>query len=156
VLARPATANPIVAGEEIEDGGDVTWVTSPHDRRVVVGTSRTAGPAAVNKALSAAKAASGDWDRRGGEARAAILEHGADLFEADRAGLMSLMVREAGKTLPNAQGDVREAVDHLRYSAAEARRQFTEPRLLKGPTGEQNELALHGRGVFACISPWNF
>ncbi len=156
VLARPATANPVVAGEEIEDGGDVSWVTSPHDRRIVVGTCRTASPEAVDKALTTAKAASEEWDRLGGEARATILDRAADLFETDRAGLMALMVREAGKTLPNAQGDLREAVDHLRYSAAEARRQFAEPRLLKSATGEQNELSLHGRGVFACISPWNF
>jgi RHH-type transcriptional regulator, proline utilization regulon repressor / proline dehydrogenase / delta 1-pyrroline-5-carboxylate dehydrogenase len=155
-LASPTAADPIVAGEEIEEGGEVSWVTSPHDRRVVVGTCRSAGPVAVDKALTAAKAASGDWDRLGGTARAAILDHAADLFEGDRAGLMALMVRETGKTVQNAQGDVREAVDHLRYSAAEARRQFAEPLALKGPTGEQNELSLHGRGVFACISPWNF
>ena len=92
----------------------------------------------------------------GGEARAAILDRAADLFEADRAALMGLMVREAGKTLANAQGDLREAVDHLRYAAAEARRSFAAPLELKGPTGERNELSLHGRGVFACISPWNF
>jgi RHH-type proline utilization regulon transcriptional repressor/proline dehydrogenase/delta 1-pyrroline-5-carboxylate dehydrogenase len=85
-----------------------------------------------------------------------MLDRAADLFEADRAGLMALMVREAGKTLANAQGDLREAVDHLRYSAAEARRQFASARELKGPTGERNELSLHGRGVFASISPWNF
>jgi RHH-type proline utilization regulon transcriptional repressor/proline dehydrogenase/delta 1-pyrroline-5-carboxylate dehydrogenase len=66
------------------------------------------------------------------------------------------MVREAGKTLLNAQGELREAVDHLRYAASEARRQFALPLTLKGPTGERNELSLHGRGVFACISPWNF
>jgi RHH-type proline utilization regulon transcriptional repressor/proline dehydrogenase/delta 1-pyrroline-5-carboxylate dehydrogenase len=47
-------------------------------------------------------------------------------------------------------------VDHLRYAASEARRSFVEPAVLKGPTGERNELSLHGRGVFACISPWNF
>ena len=85
-----------------------------------------------------------------------MLERAADLFEADRPAMMALMVREAGKTLANAQSDLREAVDHLRYAAAEARRQFGVPRLLKGPTGEENELSLHGRGVFACISPWNF
>jgi RHH-type proline utilization regulon transcriptional repressor/proline dehydrogenase/delta 1-pyrroline-5-carboxylate dehydrogenase len=92
----------------------------------------------------------------GGEARAEILDRAADLFEEDRASLMALMVREAGKTLVNAQSDLREAVDHLRYSAAEARRSFAAPVELKGPTGERNELSLHGRGVFACISPWNF
>jgi len=85
-----------------------------------------------------------------------MLDRAADLFEDDRAGLMALMVREAGKTLANAQSDLREAVDHLRYSAAQARLKFSGPRLLKGPTGEDNELSLHGRGVFAAISPWNF
>jgi len=155
-LAKPATTNPIVSGKEVEEGGDVAWITSPHDRRVVVGTCRSASPEAIDKALDAAKAACGDWDRLGGVARAAMLDRAADLFEADHALLMALMVREAGKTLGNAQSDLREAVDHLRYSAAEARRQFAEPRVLKGPTGERNELSLHGRGVFACISPWNF
>ena len=61
---------------------------------------------------------------------------------------MALLVREGGKTIGNAQSDLREAVDHLRYAAAEARRQFAAPRVLKGPTGELNELSLHGRGVF--------
>ena len=85
-----------------------------------------------------------------------MLERAADLFEADRPALMALLVREAGKTLANAQADLREAVDHLRYAAAQARLKFATPRLLKGPTGEENALSLHGRGVFAAISPWNF
>src|SRR6185312_13117812 len=155
-LADPATANPIVSGREVEEGGEVGWITSPHDRRVVVGVCRSASPEAIDNALGAAKTASEDWDRFGGEARAALLDRAADLFEADRAGMMALLVREAGKTLGNAQSDLREAVDHLRYAAAEARRKFAGPRLLKGPTGEENALSLHGRGVFACISPWNF
>jgi RHH-type proline utilization regulon transcriptional repressor/proline dehydrogenase/delta 1-pyrroline-5-carboxylate dehydrogenase len=69
---------------------------------------------------------------------------------------MAVMVREAGKTLENALGDVREAVDFLRYCAAEARRLFSGPVALRGPTGETNTLELRGRGPFACISPWNF
>jgi RHH-type proline utilization regulon transcriptional repressor/proline dehydrogenase/delta 1-pyrroline-5-carboxylate dehydrogenase len=121
-----------------------------------VGTCRFADAVAVERALDAAKRAAPDWDGLGGVRRAEILERAADLFEADRAGLMALLAREAGKTLANAQGDIREAVDHLRYAAAEVRRQFAGPTLLKGPTGEKNELVLHGRGVFACISPWNF
>jgi RHH-type transcriptional regulator, proline utilization regulon repressor / proline dehydrogenase / delta 1-pyrroline-5-carboxylate dehydrogenase len=154
-LATPAEAGPIVAGEDLE-GVETVDITSPHDRRVVVGTCRAADPPAIDRALNAAKSASQDWDRKGGEARAAILDRAADLFEADRATLMGLMVREAGKTITNAQGDLREAVDHLRYAAAEARRSFAAPLELKGPTGERNELSLHGCGVFACISPWNF
>ena len=69
---------------------------------------------------------------------------------------MAICVREAGRTLPDAVSEVREAVDYLRYYALLAREQFGEPRRLPGPTGESNELWLEGRGVFACISPWNF
>ena len=155
-LAHPAAANPIVSGREIEAGGEVSWITSPHDRRVVVGVCRSADSAAIDRALEATRGASADWDLWGGEARAVILERAADLFEAERVGLMALLVREGGKTIGNAQSDLREAVDHLRYAAAEARRQFAAPRVLKGPTGELNELSLHGRGVFSAISPWNF
>jgi RHH-type transcriptional regulator, proline utilization regulon repressor / proline dehydrogenase / delta 1-pyrroline-5-carboxylate dehydrogenase len=155
-LGQPASANPIVAGKEVEEGGETSWVTSPHDRQVVVGVCRSASSEAIDQALEAASGAADDFDRLGGEARASMLERAADLFEADRAGLMALMVREAGKTIANAQSDLREAVDHLRYAADEGRRQFAAPRLLKGPTGEENALSLHGRGVFACISPWNF
>jgi RHH-type transcriptional regulator, proline utilization regulon repressor / proline dehydrogenase / delta 1-pyrroline-5-carboxylate dehydrogenase len=61
-----------------------------------------------------------------------------------------------GKTLPDAILEVREAVDFLRFYAAEARRKFSAPLPLPGPTGEVNELRLHGRGVWTCISPWNF
>ncbi len=154
-LATPAEAAPIVSGEELE-GAESVEISSPHDRRVIVGTCRHADAPAIDRALAAAKAASHEWDGKGGEARAAILDRAADLFEADRAALMGLMVREAGKTLANAQGDLREAVDHLRYAAAKARRSFSAPLELKGATGESNELSLHGRGVFACISPWNF
>ncbi len=154
-LAAPAAAGPIVAGEELQSG-EAVEITSPHDRSVVVGICRFADADAIDAALTAAKGAAGAWDEIGGAKRAEILDRAADLFEADRAALMGLMVREAGKTLANAQSDLREAVDHLRYSAAEVRRQFAGPLLLPGPTGEKNELSLHGRGVFAAISPWNF
>jgi RHH-type transcriptional regulator, proline utilization regulon repressor / proline dehydrogenase / delta 1-pyrroline-5-carboxylate dehydrogenase len=153
-LTNPASANPIVAGKELE--GEITSITSPHDGQVVLGVCRSASSEAIDMALDAASAACDDWDRVGGEARAGMLERAADLFEADRAGLMAFLVREAGKTLANAQSDLRETIDHLRFSAAEARRNFTQTRRLKGPTGEENEISLHGRGVFACISPWNF
>ncbi len=154
-LAVSINAGPIVAGKEVGSGEEVT-ITSPQDRRVVAGTCRLADAGTIDAALAAATAAADAWDSRGGEARAAILDRAADLFEADRPALMGLLVREAGKTLPAAQNELREAVDHLSYAAAEARNSFAEPTTLKGPTGERNELSLHGRGVFACISPWNF
>ena len=78
------------------------------------------------------------------------------LFEENRPLLMGLLVREAGRTVPNALTEVREAVDFLRYYAKEARAHFSGARTLPGPVGEQNELKLYGRGVFMCIAPWNF
>ncbi len=155
-LGHPAEASPIVTGEGRESDGEVTWITSPHDRRVVVGVCRSSTPEAIDTALDAARAACNDWDRLGGDARASLLDRAADLFEADRAGLMALLVREGGKTLQDAQGDLREAVDNLRYAAAQAQQGFSKPQVLKGVTGEENVLSLHGRGVFAAISPWNF
>ena len=154
-LAEPAKAAPIVGGDTLRDGVAIE-IRSPHDCRVIVGTCHMSDTGVVDRALTAAAASCAYWDRRGGAARAAILERAADLFEADRSRLMALLVREAGKTLGNAQGELREAVDFLRYYALEARRNFGEPRRLQGVTGETNELTLHGCGVFACISPWNF
>ena len=88
--------------------------------------------------------------------RAAVLDRAADLLEQRRAVFMALCVREAGKTLPDALGEVREAVDFCRYYAQLARQYFAMPQRLPGPTGESNDLYLQGRGVFAAISPWNF
>ena len=130
-------------------------VTNPADRRQVVGQWQPADAATVEKALQNAVAAQPAWDRTPVASRAAILEHAADLLEARMPQFIALCTREAGKTLPDGVAEVREAVDFLRYYAAEARRQFAvEP--LPGPTGESNSLQLSGRGVFVCISPWNF
>jgi RHH-type transcriptional regulator, proline utilization regulon repressor / proline dehydrogenase / delta 1-pyrroline-5-carboxylate dehydrogenase len=134
----------------------VRRITSPHDDRIEVGIAHEATEGAIDRAMNAASVAQSEWDSLGGEARAALLEKAADLFEANSETFFSLCIREAGKTLPDAILEVREAVDFLRYYAAEARRQFSAPLLLPGPTGERNELSLHGRGVWTCISPWNF
>ena len=131
-------------------------ITSPHDRRIKVGTVFEATAAEVDRMVRAGHAAQQDWDALGGEARAQLLDRTADLYEEHREEFFSLCIREAGKTLIDAVLEVREAVDFLRFYASEARRQFTKPLPLPGPTGEQNELRLHGRGVFASISPWNF
>jgi RHH-type proline utilization regulon transcriptional repressor/proline dehydrogenase/delta 1-pyrroline-5-carboxylate dehydrogenase len=131
-------------------------ITNPADRRIQVGMSRDATPAEIGAAFDAAALGQAAWDHAGGEMRAACLEKASDLLEARRADLYSLLVREAGKTITDAISEVREAVDFCRYYALRARKQFAAPRRLDGPTGELNELSLHGRGVFACISPWNF
>jgi RHH-type proline utilization regulon transcriptional repressor/proline dehydrogenase/delta 1-pyrroline-5-carboxylate dehydrogenase len=136
--------------------GKARAITSPHDRRIEVGTVFEASADEVDRMVHAGHAAQQDWDALGGEARARLLDRAADLYEERREEFFSLCIREGGKTLIDAVLEVREAVDFLRFYAAEARRQFSRPMHLPGPTGEQNELRLHGRGVFASISPWNF
>ncbi len=136
--------------------GEGRAIVSPHDHRVTVGTTFEATAAEVDRMARAGHAAQVGWDALGGEARAKLLERTADLYEAHAEEFFSLCIREGGKTLPDAVLEVREAVDFLRFYASEARRQFTRPMPLPGPTGEQNELRLHGRGVIASISPWNF
>jgi RHH-type proline utilization regulon transcriptional repressor/proline dehydrogenase/delta 1-pyrroline-5-carboxylate dehydrogenase len=131
-------------------------VRSPQDRRVVVGSVVEATEGDIDHALAAASRHWLEWDRLGGPGRAGILERAANLYEKNSAPLMHLLVMEAGKTLDNAQADLREAVDFLRYYASRAREEFAAPSVLPGPTGERNEISLSGRGVFACISPWNF
>jgi RHH-type transcriptional regulator, proline utilization regulon repressor / proline dehydrogenase / delta 1-pyrroline-5-carboxylate dehydrogenase len=155
-LSAQFSAVPFIDGKAAAGKGVTNLVLCPHDRRQRLGTVTVADSAAIEAAISSARASAHAWDRLGGAARASILERAADLYERDRVRLMAVMVREAGKTLENALGDVREAIDFLRYYATEARRLFSNPVLLRGPTGETNLLELRGRGPFACISPWNF
>jgi RHH-type transcriptional regulator, proline utilization regulon repressor / proline dehydrogenase / delta 1-pyrroline-5-carboxylate dehydrogenase len=149
-------AGPIIGGTATTGGDAASLVTCPHDRRERIGTVRITTLAQADAAIERAVKAERDWNKLGGAKRAQILATAADLFERDKARLMAVIVREAGKTLEDAQGDVREAIDFLRYYAAQARRLFVGPVALPGPTGERNTLTLNGRGVFACISPWNF
>ena len=153
--ARPRVGAPIVDGRRLERG-DARDVRNPADRSQVVGRAFSIDDAGIDAALASAHAAQPAWDALQADERASLLERAADLFEANTAELMALCTREAGKSLPDGIAEVREAVDFLRYYAQQARAEFGAPRAMPGPTGERNELSLHGRGVFLCISPWNF
>jgi len=131
-------------------------IRSPQGNDRIVGTIRNASAADVAFAAERAAKAQPGWNALGGAERAALLDKAADAFEAHTPEFLSLCQREAGKTLVDAVLELREAVDFLRYYAAEARTHFGEGRPLPGPTGESNRLSLHGRGVFVTISPWNF
>jgi RHH-type transcriptional regulator, proline utilization regulon repressor / proline dehydrogenase / delta 1-pyrroline-5-carboxylate dehydrogenase len=131
-------------------------ITDPADRRRVLGEWLPFDPAFVPAVMEQAAAFFPKWNATPVERRAAWLERCADALEERRAEFLYCLVREAGKTLPDANAEVREAVDFLRYYAVQARAQLERPHVLPGPTGEHNELQLHGRGVFVCISPWNF
>ena len=131
-------------------------ISSPHNQAHFVGYCVDATADDVSLAAHRAAAAQPGWDAIGGEHRATLLDAAAVMFERHADEILSLCMREAGKTLPDAILELREAVDFLRFYAAEARRLFTRDTPLPGPTGETNRLSLHGRGVFATIAPWNF
>jgi len=153
-LKAPHQAGPLVDG--ISHKGPRETVYDPADNSRVVGHLAMSDDAAIEAGLASAYAAAPSWDALGGNTRAHCLDRAADLYEVNRVELMGLCVREAGKTLPDALSEVREAVDFLRYYAVRARAEFDTPLPLPGPVGERNEISLHGRGVFCCISPWNF
>ncbi len=137
-------------------GGEAAPVRSPRDRNDIPGEVWNAGPDDVERALGRAASASHDWDGLAPAERSACLVRAADAVEEAAPELMTLLVREAGKTIPDALADVREAVDFLRFYGVEAERRFARPVPMPGPTGESNQVRLHGRGVFVCVSPWNF
>ena len=148
-------AGPIVSGKLLPGAGAVA-LHSPVDHTVLLGSVSAATPRDIDAAAAAARKAQPRWDAAGGAARATVLRAMADALEADMDRLVALLAREGGKTLNDGVAEVREAVDFCRYYAHLAERQFTRPTVLKGPVGETNQLALRGRGVFVCISPWNF
>lgn len=115
-------------------------ICNPADHRDIVGAVADASVNDVGTALAAASSFFPQWQSVSSGDRARILEHAADLFEAHQPELMAIAVREAGKSLPNAIAEVREAVDFLRYYATQSRHDGTM--LAWGPV--------------ACISPWNF
>ena len=149
---RAPEAAPLVDGVALP--GRSRAVTSPIDG-AAVGAVTEGDDAIVISAMAAAAAGFADWDATPREARAAALMRAGDLIEQRRGRLIWLLQAEGGKTLDDALAEVREAADFCRYYASELLRTLA-PATLPGPTGESNELRYRGRGVFVCISPWNF
>ena len=147
-------AHPIVGGKAQQGAEEPS--RNPAGTDQVVGVCQLASPEHVDAAIEQAVAGQPGWDAAPASERAAVLMRAADLFESHAPALLALCVTEAGKTLPDAIAELREAVDFLRYYAVEAEKHFGEPTVLPGPTGEHNSIGLRGRGVFVCISPWNF
>jgi len=155
VDAEQLVAGPIIGGELLA-GTNAQDVTNPYDRAQVVGKTSDATPEQVDQAVRKAAEAQVAWDKKLGVGRAPVLRAMADSLEADMDRMVAILSREAGKTLNDGVAEVREAVDFLRYYAMLAEKDFGGRQTLTGPTGEVNQLVLHGRGVFAAISPWNF
>jgi RHH-type transcriptional regulator, proline utilization regulon repressor / proline dehydrogenase / delta 1-pyrroline-5-carboxylate dehydrogenase len=151
IPVNPETA-PLIGGTAVAGGGRA--VQSPVDGNEI-GRVVEADEAVVRSAFAAAEKGFPAWDATPVGTRAASLDRAAGLLEENRGALIALLQSEGGKTLDDALAEVREAADLCRYYAAGARRRLA-PQTLPGPTGEHNELHHRGRGVFVCISPWNF
>ncbi|MCX2724175.1 bifunctional proline dehydrogenase/L-glutamate gamma-semialdehyde dehydrogenase PutA [Roseibium salinum] len=147
-------AHPLGAG--LSRGGDANPVFSPMDGSTKVGTVRFADKDTARKAIETAQKGFESWSRIPVHERAAVMDRVADLLEENSDRLMTIMSLEGGKCLTDGIAEIREAVDFCRYYAHEARTLFGEGRLMPGPTGEENRYRYRGRGVFVCISPWNF
>ncbi len=152
--SSPTAAGPIVAGKTDTTGSSARF--SPADSNRRIGSVADAGSGHLDAAIQFARSAQPAWDRAGGGARAKVLRAMGEALEAATDRLVALLAREAGKTFNDAVSEVREAADFCRYYALLAEREFGDPQLLAGPVGETNRWQLFGRGVFACISPWNF
>ncbi len=148
------SAMPLINGSPCS--GEQRLIVNPYDNRLTVGSVTFAEPAAVSEALTEASQAFADWRLCPVGQRAEYLSKTADLLELNRMELVSLCIREGGRTIKDALAEVREAVDFCRYYAQSALDLFGRPIRLPGPTGEENWLYHYGRGVFVCISPWNF
>jgi len=154
-VSFPAVAaTPLVKGAEFT--GQTRIVRSPSDGRTAAGEVQHADAALAKTAMDVASDGFKAWSRQPVEVRAAALDRMADLMEENTGRLMALLSVEAGKTLTDGIAEIREAVDFCRYYANEARALFGGGRLMPGPTGEENRYRHRGRGVFVCISPWNF
>lgn len=153
--AETLSAGPLVGGKLVA-GGSPLPVVAPADEAKVIGAVSEAQTPQIDEAFRLARSAQPAWDQAGGPARAKVLRAMADALEANIDRLIAILSREAGKTLSDGIAEVREAVDFCRYYAVLAEDQFGPGEILKGPVGETNSLRLAGRGVFVCISPWNF
>ena len=147
VAARPLTTAKVA--------GTARPVVSPVDGKTSVGSVVDLPVESIDEVMVAAKGGFATWSRVPATERAAALDRLADLIERERDALVALMAREGGKTLNDGIAEVREAADFCRYYASQTRLLFA-PEVMPGPTGESDRLIRRGRGVFVCISPWNF
>lgn len=152
-LTKHFDVGPIINGETIATDGSPHH--SPAQKNQQLGTVRNAAASDIDRAIASAAAAQKNWDAGGVERRAELIEKVADLLDRNGPELIAMISREAGRTLKDAHDELREAVDFCYYYSGLAKQHFV-PEMLPGPTGETNQLSLHGRGVFLCISPWNF
>ena len=146
---------PLLIGDQEVKGRAEARVKYPADPETTVGFVAQATRDDVDAAVTVARSAYPAWRDTPAHQRADVLGRAADLVEVRRFDLAALMVFESGKPWHEADGDVSEAADYLRYYALQAEA-LEAPRVLSHVPGEHNEYFHQGRGVAAIIAPWNF
>ncbi len=154
--SKPWCAASLVLGKEIKNEDNSKTSVSPIDHAISLGKVYSLGETDIRHAMDSAVAGFENWSLTPVAVRAKAINTYADLLEENLEKLVSICVYEAGKSVQDSIDEVREAVDFCRYYAAQAVKNFSNPIRLPGPTGEENYLSYHGRGVFFCVSPWNF
>lgn len=155
---QPWSASPMTGSQAVEDATvprRATYLYSPTDNGQRTGSVINATLRDAKAALDTATLAAPVWNATTVDLRAACLERMADLLENQMPRFIAMCTMEAGKTIPDGIAEVREAIDFCRYYALQARKEFV-PKILAGPTGQLDQWQLQGRGIFVCISPWNF
>lgn len=147
-------AYPLVNGQEYT--GDLHKIFNPANTDQLVGQVMYSDSETIELAIDRASSAFKNWRLSNLNERQDYLLKTAELLEKNQLELVALCIREAGKTIKDALAEIREAIDFCRYYAQSAVSLFENPLTLPGPTGEKNQLYHYGRGVFVCISPWNF
>ncbi len=152
---KPLETTSIVDRLPIENAS-VSALESPTDSRRVIAKWAAFEPSAGSALIGRAREGFDRWQETTVDHRARLLTRAADQLEKDELPWLRLLVTEAGKTLPDAISEWRESIDFLRYYAQQAATLMRSAQKLPGPNGEDNQLSYAARGVFVCISPWNF
>lgn len=146
----------IIDGYEMLESEKIQTISSPANFDDMIGTVAFCTPQDLKLALDVAHNYFDTWNETSVFERAEILEKIAQALEDNKDEIFSLLIREAGKNIDDAIAEVREAIDFAYYYASEAKRLCGSPIIMPSYTGEKNELHLSGKGVFVCVSPWNF
>jgi RHH-type proline utilization regulon transcriptional repressor/proline dehydrogenase/delta 1-pyrroline-5-carboxylate dehydrogenase len=146
---------PLLIGDSRISKRALAEVRYPAEPDAMIGRVAQATPEDVDAAVAAAREAFPAWRDRPAVERGDILRRAAHLLEERRFDLAATMVFESAKPWQEADGDVCEAIDYLRYYAAQGER-LSAPQPMGDVPGEENEYFHEGRGVTAVIAPWNF
>lgn len=154
-LKKKLSGSSIIGGKDFISYSETSYSKSPNDNKDIIGTIKILPQEASIDVLRSASLGFKSWSNIAQAERSQIINKIADLYQEHEFELYNLLMREAGKTLDDAINEVREAIDFCRYYANSASK-LMEGLDLPGITGESNRLTFWPRGVFACISPWNF